>query len=641
MDYILNAKSLVPLTDNQKIVNDFITVLSTPPSVFGEDYSASVRKVGSYLGVPKVSSTLLRMSTVTTQIDPRTQVARSSDVDNNIPTSFMESSFANQTVIEAGSESSVAERNATLYIRNAVLDFLQKVSNFASRAYRAGFSPPDNPFYLVNSYIFKMSIDLHVSISPELADSIVFNMGAYVDLIDAEESGKLNIEKIPTSSQISSYQFSLDGVASSGDTVNELLRFIPSMDEINESNAIGLLSAFDFSKRIPEMIFSAEYSSSPDSKNGIIVCWKKMADASGYILRRRNVFDGSEAQFTISNGYVKSQPSSVLDYIKKWALSFYDTLNVTNISYYVDDSAVDHACYIYKVSAYQNKTLDKGFTFSVDSKQYSLPQLQRTVIINKLKDVAVRNLGPQFTENDVSPYPLLSEVIFGNSKYDWVLSGINVRKASDRNANRSDIRKYSYIGSDISFIFKQMDAGEFYIPADVKSLVGRIDENITEYGLTQTLIEVLRETGTLNFFDERDNKKQLTYFTKAGSTDINSSPMLKAVIAAIDPTNAILDLRSLSDNLPKILDSSFSDIDVRGDNTQRNSEATPKQNDVNSASGGQSGLVDMLTFDGIGTLLRVIRVFSDFGTNKKTISNIDDIIIRGAANYAVTVYNGR
>src|SRR5258708_7069896 len=138
----------------------------------------------------------------------------------------------------------------------------------------------------------------------------------------------------------------MDGYGSGGNVATDLMRFLLSADEVRQQKDLDLLAAFDFRKRVPHVIFTADYS--PTGKiERAIVSWKKIPDASGYVVKRRSVFENTENIFQFGNVDLISQMEQLGDYIRAYVLTFYDTINSDSVWAFLDKGVSPDQYYLY------------------------------------------------------------------------------------------------------------------------------------------------------------------------------------------------------------------------------------------------------------------------------------------------------
>jgi len=552
---------------------------------------------------------------------------------------------------------------------NNVIDAIDDVTDFISRAKAAGFSPPSNPFseivrfnedrQLVAKNRIGVTSDETVStiipdmINSQLADDVMFNISVLLDLIDKEKDGELSFSRRKPSdaAQIASYTISLDGFSTTNtDAETDILSFIPNIDNIKRRRIREALGALNFENRIPQLLFTSNYD--PDGiSRGALIGWKKIPDASGYVVERHSVFDNEEKVMKFSNENITAEYDLVKDYVNEWILSFYDKIDPDMVYAFLDKDVKHHNFYTYKLTAFQNVRTDKEFVFIVDTTPFMLSSIALNDIENEMKSILVRTFGPKlnidgttmrrlvdtggFSTDDISPYPSISKKFYGDDRMDWVLAAMNMNAAIKRGETKSEVRKYSYLGAKLSFIKEKMADSKFVRPVDPNEIVQNVKDSIAAFGVSQTIVEIIRATGLDLFFESKENPAD-DQFRRATSIfdDTELSGMLK-ILSAIDPDTATVELSALTNNL----------IATTGDNGLTNrisallspqeinvpqfSEKTDEDfaEDIPQFVGDldpSEEVLDLTTFEGLSNFVRTIRVFFDTNPNRSSFNSSDD-----------------
>jgi len=607
------------------IIKDLVNAIQSPPPQVTSDYVNIIARASTFIGNP-------------------IEHPNSSATQSGAQATWTDSSFPEQTSSSGGSVTSPTNngssldsqekmRNAANMGRNNIFDLINEVNSFIARARNAGFAPENNPFLsLMRINDTRVAFE-DFKITGTDALSYVYSINKYLNLLDAEKSGKLNLDSNSIhATQISSARFSLDGFGGSGDSTLDLSKLLPDADEIREQKVNEALSIFDFSKRIPKMLFTAFYS--PDSiPKGVLVGWKKVPDASGYAIKRTSFFDGSVVDYTVTSEDIVKMTDRLSQYTKTWVLSFYDSVKQDTVLTFLDTNVAPDNYYFYKIKAYQLQNDNPGQMFLTDSSPYTFSKAKASEIKQRMLA-----LDPTDGENTISPYPLISQAILGTTKYDWLLAALNIRKSIERNDSRTVTRNYSYLSAQIDFILQQSSIGRFFIPRDVNSLQNNVMRSVSKFGVNQILKEILQETGTLFYFEGKDPSDN-SLFRNISSVSQNDSGVVSIVISAIDPETLTLDLNSLSTNLPKLIQKDFvgvsdgfSEMTPTLDKRQTSSEIQlpvefDGQKDLTGViaedeiqflqrMGDNETILDLTTFDGISSFMKAIRILSDVGPNR-------------------------
>lgn len=668
------------LTTNQKIISDIADTMNTPPNTIDQDYLDIVQRASTFLKNP---SQLGDAPTHNISINQTAKIAL------HVSSVTMFQSVLNPIrSSDNGLNNQISAQNAAMSGYNNVMDVVNRTCSFAARATAAGFLPPPNPFPVISNLNAKRgsatkiypgidavstTVPAPISISAGQADDLVNNINIYIQFLQAEQEGKLDINQAAVNaSQLSSATLSLEGFGSTGQPSTDLMKYLPDVDELREQKNLQLLSAFDFTKRKPQIVFTSDYSPDGNTK-GCIVGWRRIADASGYILIRRNIFDQTEKTFVISNQDAQQALVPISDYIKTWVLSFYENISENMIYAYLDNTLSPDQYYNYTIKAYQTHNDTKNNIFGVSTQPAALSQKQRTSIDSLLSRAAqvagvakfntsvttINNQTPSQVlhaqaatsqnADDVNPWPILAQVLLGSAKYDWILAAVNSRASVDRNDPRATTREYSYLGARVSSIYNQAAVGKFVVPKNINDVIKKVNDSITTFGISQTIAEVLHETGILYYFEGNEVPSNQS-LTKVSTVTVNASPLLSGIIAAIDPETATLNLKSFGKNLQDILyglaattgygttaDTKGLKLNSPVRQTSQGAHSGPEEIDVPSSFdapiGQQSEIdqsvqfvddkspvsntaVDLTTFIGISDLVRVIRLFSDNGPNR-------------------------
>lgn len=580
---------------NTAIVQDIADAIKDPPppAITGE-YLRRCERSAAYLGAPTppVSNDILQGAVRNHPLAP----------DTAHPWVNVISPW---TSTDGDASSSEAIRNAASRARNNVFDVMNRVSSFVARARNAGFQPPENPFIVIAQLNTKREGFKPLDIDQTIADGLISKISEYVDLLAADSQGKIDLKSnLDQIVQLSSVHISFEGFGGSGDAATDILRFLPDMDAVRIQKSREALAVLDFRKRIPKLLFTGDYV--PDGElKGAIVAWRKMPDASGYVLRRRSIFDGREVAITLTNDVVAASSAAIQDYVKSWFLTFYDSVTDDQVLAYLDRSVQPHLYYVYKVQAYQVHRDEKDSVFKVEVTNSSLSAVQRIQVQNLIASQAA---GSDI--NAVSPYPALAQIVLGRPDYDWILAGTNVRESISRSDARSTTRSYSYLNTRLDFLFAQMDGGKFVVPKNPGDVVTAIKNGVASFGVNQILQDILQETGVLFFFDGKDSGDD-EYFNLVGVDGSDSSGLLSSVLAAVDPETLTLNLDLLSANVNSLQSNST----VNG--------SGPTQiiigEQASTAKVSITGYADLTTFDGIGQFMEAIRTLSDIGSRKNAI----------------------
>ena len=537
---------------------------------------------------------------------------------------------------------------------------VEKVCDFASRAKNSGFSPPDNPFVV----LAQMNASRGTSFDPfnitsEYASDLVFNIKVYIDLLDAENQGGINFNsQDPINvAQLGHVTLSFNGLGGSGNVAADIMSFLPSSDQVKQNIAEQELAVLDFTRRIPYLLFTLDYNQ--DGVSGVIVGWKKIPDASGYLIDRHSSFSQENIRTQIDNARIKNDTAMYLNYAKLNALCFLESFDDSAIQLYLDNSLRNDEYYIYTLQAYQERSVSDGKMFSGKSNavQYNVATFIKIDEIIQQMDPGTRQIigwipavawNAQSTPiyktfpSTISPWPAIAQYLSTDSMYDWILAATNIRASIIRKDDRETTRKYSYLNAQYDFLKSMAMQGKLVVPADISDFIANIENSIMQFGVTQTILEIFQETGITYYFDGRDPSDN-GVFDRAG-TGFTTTSMFHTIASAIDPDTATIDLKALAHNMSQLASnpgtSLNTNIKLETDNTSTvNAKpaelAVPDSDLSNDATADDAfqfisrlgkmddSVVDLTTFDGISKLLRVVRIYSDFGPNKIKSVSVD------------------
>lgn len=609
-----------------EIILDLIDVLHTPPPQATPEYNSICQRVSDFLNahIPQKIDPIIKSGWTFGKFPEQGNVSSATGSPND-PGSFPDGGWTSHQI----------DAISANYARQNIYDFINAVNSFIARAKNAGFQPLENPFVVCASYNEGRTGFTPINISSEKATSLANDIRKYVDLIRADRAGNLSLDApIDKAAQISSARFSFDGMGGTGNTSVDLSKIFPDQDTLKEKRALESLSIFDFSKRTPRVIFTTSYA--PDGTlKGMIIGWKKIPDAAGYVIKRRDLFTGHERTYVVDNALAQASTERLSSYVKAWVLTFYDNIRHDSVYSYLDADLSSDSYYVYKVQAFQNKNDRPGAIFNVETSPVKFTGDDKRSIRSQLE-----RLDPGKGADSISPYPILSHFLFGNSKYDWLLAAVNTRASANRLDSRTTTRGFSYLAAQLDFIFLQADNGKFVVPKgkNLGPVFDNISDAISRFGCSQVIGEVLKETGALYHFDGKDPIDEGT-FQDLSNPQSPGSGIVAVVAAAIDPENATMDLKNLSSNLPRLLagefvassdrlgvlnrpkgkSSSTGEIDPPAEFDSTTSVNSEDEIQFLSKLGDLSETIaDLTTVEGIGLFMRTVRIFSDVGPSRGT-----------------------
>jgi len=634
----------------KEIVLDLIDSLQRPPPSINSEYITILSRTLSWLAREAPSSPDALFNATGAQA-MWNAVAFAESKAFGFPLNVLQPIFAGN-----GLDSQEKMRNEANRIRNIIYDVVNRVNSFLARAKNAGFIPPENPFALAMSLNVGRLGFSPVDLQGDVATRVSSNVQTYLTLLEAEATGKLNLDQNSfKAAQLSSANFSLDGYGGTGNSSVDLSKLLPDADAIKAQKSLEALSVFDFTKRVPKILFTAFYAPAGIPK-GVIIGWKKSPDASGYVIRRKNIFDDREAVYTVTNAEAVKNTARLREYVSAWIISFYDNVQEDVVFDFLDTDIPPHGYFFYKIQAYQLQNDSPGAMFAVPTTTVSLPQHLKNSIRaelelldpNKKSSVVDFAAGTattviENTPDTISPYPILAKFFFQAPEYDWILAALNIRASINRGDSRTTTRNFSYLTAQLDFLFSQIDSGRFVLPSgDITNILKNIEYSISKFGVNQVVKEILQETGALYHFEGKDPSDN-ALFKNVDTAEATESGLIAAVAAAVDPETMTMNLKTLSNNLPALLSGEFvtsgqSLTGKVGNHKYKAKTARPTEIKVPTADHDTStgvkaedeihylreldnlhaSVIDLTTSDGISVFMRVIRIFSDIGPNRGT-----------------------
>lgn len=482
-------------------------------------------------------------------------------------------------------------RAEALSIRNIVFDRVSAIGSVVVRAKDAGFVSPENPFVFISSLNIGREMFGELSIDEDLAGRLVVTMRDLGALVNAELAGEISfVEDDASRAQLSSFTVSLGGAASLSELIPEPFKVLKSLDFVN---------------RTPRILFTADYKPA-DRRLGAVVGWMRMPDASGYVVRRHDVFNDVDNALAVTNQQARDEYDRIREYVVKWVLSFYSSIDPDDIFAIVDTTPKRDSYHLYTVTAFQDASIGRVLPFDVDVSVVSFSADQMFALRSEL--VAGRRSA---VGTDINPYPSISRKLYGTDEYDWVIAAMNVKASIARLDDISRVKKFSYFGSTLQFLEQELTAGNVVAPVDVSKVISNIDDSIMSFGVSQTIMEIFDRSGILLFFTDQD---------AAADSIERDSGMVASVLSSIDPETATVDPKILATNV-------FGGIDLSSVMGRRSrSTAAVEEIDVVPRSTASddvtsddlayaiddsisADLIDLTTAVGIGRLVRMLRTF--------------------------------
>lgn len=515
-------------------------------------------------------------------------------------------------------DASLTSAQAAMVMKNAMMARFKRMQEVRVIAANRGYILPDDPLERYSDINWGRRPGQPLPLTAQEATDLY---AATIDLSKvarAYDRGEVNFDRPQPAAQISSFEVSVDGLSpQSGDALVDLLGYQPDADYIKKKRALDALARLDFSKRKPYLLFIADVITGGRRRNGTIVCWSQMRDASYYEVRRRDVFAMRDLPpITVTNEQLRQHLLELKDEpFFRELVSFYDWVNPGDVVAMIDDTVSSNTLYAYEIVGVQKKAPVGQFIFDVPVNTLYLTPAQISQIT-----AGVNSDRLVFGNERVSPYPAISQIIFGDASYGWLLAGCNVLAARRRNALPEEIRKVSYIGSDVESILGLSSSGKIVCPADLAALQSSVEKSISSYGISQTILALIDGLALTLFISGKDDPDGFQPTVEALE---RSSSGLAKIISAIDPQTATVD--------PSLLLSSLTSAISRSGQQYETQQITQGTNQVVAALGlgpvtpptqliptGSidqivgTGLIDLTTYTGISRFMQIIRSIYDF-----------------------------
>ena len=197
-------------------------------------------------------------------------------------------------------------------------------------------------------------------------------------------------------------------------------------------------------------------------------------------------------------------------------------------------NAAPHTVYSLSITPYQKVITAASSLFRTTLNRLVLTDDQLDSIGRSIQQTS---LGLASGSDWITPYPEISRVLYGTDRFGWMLAGLNLLSSFERGEVITTVRGYSYIGAKLSFVRQQIEAGSFYVPAEVSALETALDRSFSDYGLSPTLTEVFDKCGMLLFFDEREGF-DVQNASIASDAALRETSIMRQVLSAIDPASA-------------------------------------------------------------------------------------------------------
>lgn len=493
-------------------------------------------------------------------------------------------------------------------IRSALLSAFGRTAEVSAIAAARGFLLPDSPRPRFDELNADRRLFDTLPITPVEAAGLAQSTVELVSIARGFDAGSVTFLEHRPAAQLASFEVSVDGISrQTGDPLVDILGYQPDADFVKRKQALDSLSKLDFSRRKPYLLFTSDVVTDGRRQSGTVVCWIKMRDASGYTLSKRDVFAGIDfSPSTFSSQAAQDSTEGLLgDPHFAQVMSFYDWVGRDDVVAVVDTSSRAGTVYSYSLSAVQRWAPANSSIFDVSLGSLYLSAAQAASVA---AFVASDAAGISASSPDsVSPYPALSQVIYGDPGYGWILAGCNMLGSRRRGDSDDQVRAFSYLGSRASVLLAEASAGRMFVPSDLGQVHSAIDSGVSSFGISQTVLLVLDGTGVTLFAARKDDP--LGFQPTQQSLESVSSG-LSRILSVIDPESALMDPVLLASSLSTRINTS---VQSRYSSTQ-----VPASGSIGTVSAATLAaafgvdVIDLTTYAGISRLLQIIRTVYDF-----------------------------
>lgn len=526
---------------------------------------------------------------------------------------------ANDLGVQWFIDSGVSSAQAANIVRGSVITRINRGVEVAAIGAARGYLLPNDPLPKIEAYnrYRRLFEALKVGSTRE-HEAVAKAVTALVKIADAYDAGTITFDRTSPAAQVSSFDVSVDGMSSqSGNPLADILGYQPDGDFIKRKRAIDALARLDFSKRKTYMLFTADVITEGKRQNGTVVCWMKMRDASGYNIRKRDVFKIIDyPQINLSGEFLEKSTKELLsDRHFQQVLSFYDWVQPDDVYAFVDDATGSDTLYSYAVSGVQRRAPTNGFIFDVQMNALYLSSAQAEQVRMLIQQDLAR-FGLSNDIDSVSPYPALAQVVYGDPGYGWILAGCNVLASTRRGDTVDQTRAMSYIGSKSSVVLAAVSEGRMFVPADVNEIHRAVDDAVRSFGVSQTVLTVLDGAGVTMFSTGKDDPLGIKPTQESLE---RATGGLAKILAAIDPETASVDPKALAAALavrsPADEGPRYASTQIRSDITVLTLDGSQPEQRVAPPAIEQiigQDIIDLTTYDGLARLMQLLRMIYDF-----------------------------
>lgn len=502
----------------------------------------------------------------------------------------------------------MTQAQAAMTIKGQILRQFGRVSAVFALGTSRGYVLPDDPtprFQQINAVRrFQQPIGISDTEDQNISTA-AFELSHIALDFDA---GQITFDRHQPAAQVASFEVSVDGISTqSGDPLADILGYQPDGDFVKRKRALDALAQLDFSKRKPYLLFTADVVRDGKRQDGTIVCWQKMRDASAYTISKRDVFAMiGLPDITVSNdSLLRTTEDLRVDPHFVQLVSFYDWLGPNDFLAFVDDQTRANTLYSFSVTGLQTRAPSSPFIFETPTSALYLSTAQADQV-RQLISTDLQTFGKGADLDSVSPYPAISQVVYGDPSHGWILAGINVLASTRRGDSPDDTRKLSFIGSKATDLLALASAGKLSVPNDIGVIHTAVETAISSFGVSQTILAVLDGTGLTIFISGKDDPLGTT--PSAASLQ-GSTGALAKILATVDPQTATLDPHVLASNLTT--QTSPAKVAYLARPIVSRLGSAPAQMPSLSSILGDTA-IDLTTYVGIDRLMQLLRSLYDF-----------------------------
>jgi hypothetical protein len=489
----------------------------------------------------------------------------------------------------------------------AIMLQITAVANVCTVAASKGYVLPDNPFTPIAQLNIGRRYGTLVKVTALESTNWPVAAQQLSQAAQQYAAGTLTFNQSAPGAQLSSFEVSVDGISSqSGDALGDVLGYQPNATAIAVKQGLDdQQSQVSFSSLKPYFLFLADVITGGKRQNGTIVCWQVMPGATAYTVSKRDVFNMVDLPDTTLDVVSLAQSTAELQADTNFMqlMSFYDWVGPTDYVAYVDDSNSANTVYAYSLTGLQTQNPAGSDIFNVQTSALYLSSAQ----VAQVQALIQGELTTYLTGSDtdaVSPYPALSQVVYGDPGNAWILAGCNVIASTARGDAPAVTAGYAFLGSKASNILALAAAGKLVAPSDVSAVTAAVDASISSFGVSQTVLGVLNGTGVSSFISGQGSTSAalITLTSLQGATG-----GLAKIVSAIDVQTSTMDPQVLTSALAVPTGSPAKIVYAARPLASAPASSTPS---VQGAIGTDT--IDLTTYQGIEQMMEDIRTLYDF-----------------------------